>query len=414
MILEVNNTFDERRIYFLKDSSPDERNEADHPVVPSSATFKNTWSKDFHVSPFNSRKGSYALSAQDPFAPQLSSVGKIDNTITLISSKSHAKLVARIFSTQPSIDPSQISFWARLRFIASWWWVGFVTFPRIVREAGKLFFRRKLHVWYRPEVLKGSIGRRATSDEMYVFQSFTAYILTCSSVLEQTFRSSLHALVKSSNLEQPLKYISPIPSSRREETFNSDSLSNSDTIQQEPFVLKITTPLFYTRLARYSHIAEFLSNEILNDDDKNRTFHISRPELLLRLFDEGSLNSTKEQDGASKQFMRRSSNYKHLQWRFLHWLRNHRHPTPTPKLSTNQIDIRNLGFSHLDHFAMSYESGDEMRQYRNVVTKLLLSDILAFGYPEILDAAGYLLKVLASFLFVVAVKHFWVWILPER
>ena len=49
-----------------------------------------------------------------------------------------------------------------IRFVSLWWWVGFVTFPRIVKEAAKLFFKRKLHVWYRPEVLHTSIGRTAT------------------------------------------------------------------------------------------------------------------------------------------------------------------------------------------------------------------------------------------------------------
>lgn len=134
----------------------------------SSATFSNNWAKDFHVSPFNSRKGSYTLNAFDPFFPEMSGSGSVNNTVTLSSSKGHVKLVARIFSTQDSIDPSSLSGWERLRFVAAWWWVGFVTFPRIVREAGKLFFRRKLHVWYRPEVLKDSIGRRETADERYL------------------------------------------------------------------------------------------------------------------------------------------------------------------------------------------------------------------------------------------------------
>ena len=181
MILEVNNTFDERRMYFLKDSDkgtepPLQVNQpcekGDLPLQPSNpvtlpAKFTNTWQKDFHVSPFNSRKGSYRLSALDPFAPSLTNPGFINNTITLNSSKAHAKLVARIFSTDPSIDPSLMTLWQKVRFIMSWWWVGFVTFPRIVREAGKLFFRRKLHVWYRPEVLRESIGRKETARERY-------------------------------------------------------------------------------------------------------------------------------------------------------------------------------------------------------------------------------------------------------
>ncbi|MCJ1426546.1 hypothetical protein MMC29_004449, partial [Sticta canariensis] len=216
IILEVNNTFDERRMYFLKNTDDNGMNKDPestnnkcedggygNPERPasaevyrtnqSSATFSNKWAKDFHVSPFNSRKGSYTLNAFDPFFPKMSGSGVVNNTATLSSSKGHVKLVARIFSTQDSIDPSSLSGWERLRFVAAWWWVGFVTFPRIVREAGKLFFRRRLHVWYRPEVLKDSIGRRETVDER---------------IIEQCFRDFLRSHVENSNLEVPLKYTS--------------------------------------------------------------------------------------------------------------------------------------------------------------------------------------------------------------
>lgn len=197
MILEVNNTFDERRMYFLRSQNGKNIQPADDDeiinnsnaqtharkdgslhdgsvtasasrnshVQSSSAEFKTSWPKDFHVSPFNSRKGNYSLSAHDPFSPFMSGNGAVNNTITLNSSKNHAKLVARVFSTQPSLDPSSLSMMDEIRVVAGWWWVGFVTFPRILREAGKLFCRRKLHVWYRPEVLRGSIGRRETRDE---------------------------------------------------------------------------------------------------------------------------------------------------------------------------------------------------------------------------------------------------------
>ena len=182
MILEVNNTFDERRIYFLKDSclettptvndfksrsdeggsqqAYEALQEATEWCSENTAKLASSWSKDFHVSPFNSRKGSYTLSACDPF-----SQGKVDNTITLSSSKDNPKLVAKITSTGNFIDPCEMGTVAILRFVATWWWVGFVTFPRIVREAAKLFFLRKLHVWYRPEVLRESIGRKEIGEE---------------------------------------------------------------------------------------------------------------------------------------------------------------------------------------------------------------------------------------------------------
>lgn len=190
MILEVNNTFDERRMYFLKDTTPDNGFSRDDNGVrmagkadqnssqgkdplddKGTRRFKKSWPKDFHVSPFNSRKGAYSLLASDPFFPNLGSrvgVALVDNTITLSSSKQHPKLIARVFSSSDSIDPYILKGWGAFKFIAAWWWVGFVTFPRIVREAGKLFFRRNLHVWFRPEVLKDSIGRNETHDEKYV------------------------------------------------------------------------------------------------------------------------------------------------------------------------------------------------------------------------------------------------------
>lgn len=128
--------------------------------------FSDVWMKDFHVSPFNSRKGSYSLKALNPFPCVTYDNPVIDNTITLKSSKDHAKLVARLYSTGKALDPQGLGFFGTLRFILSWWWVGFMTSPRILREAFKLFFKRKLHVWLRPEVLTSSIGRFPTTSEM--------------------------------------------------------------------------------------------------------------------------------------------------------------------------------------------------------------------------------------------------------
>tara|TARA_R110002003_G_scaffold1391_1_gene23001 strand:+ start:11285 stop:11905 length:621 start_codon:yes stop_codon:yes gene_type:complete len=173
MILEVNNTFGERRMYLLDGSNVLSATstvdfEASGPEMPpdSKSRFTDRWVKDFHVSPFNSRKGSYVLKALNPFPSVTYDSPAIDNTITLISSKDHAKLVARLKSTAPAIEMDHLSSLDAMRIILSWWWVGFVTFPRIVKEAFKLFFNRKLQVWFRPEVLHSSIGRIPTSTEM--------------------------------------------------------------------------------------------------------------------------------------------------------------------------------------------------------------------------------------------------------
>lgn len=169
MILEVNNTFGERRIYLLDGSSPPSppRTPESEPSVPESTKdrFTDIWMKDFHVSPFNSRKGAYSLKALNLFPRPDYPNPSIDNTITMKSSKDHAKIVACIHTTGKAIDPNRISLLGTLRFIGGWWWVGFMTFPRILKEAFRLYFWRKLHVWFRPEVLSSSVGRIPTPIE---------------------------------------------------------------------------------------------------------------------------------------------------------------------------------------------------------------------------------------------------------
>lgn len=176
MILEVNNTFGERRMYLLDGSNvvpgtpPAVNTQA--PIMDltngGKSRFTDMWLKDFHVSPFNSRKGSYVLKAQNPFPSVDHDAPIIDNTITLISSKNHAKLVARLNSTGRAFDLESMGMLQTADFVLSWWWVGLLTFPRIVKEAAQLFYKRSLHVWFRPEVVQTSIGRSPTPTEMSV------------------------------------------------------------------------------------------------------------------------------------------------------------------------------------------------------------------------------------------------------
>ena len=175
MILEVNNTFGERRIYLLNGTSPSsppqtpgsthEEDAGSELFVGTKSRFTDLWMKDFHVSPFNSRKGSYALKAQNPFPYAGYDTPMIDNTITLKSSKDHAKIVARLNCVGNPLNPEDLGFFGALWFISRWWWVGFVTFPRILKEAFHLFYKRSLHVWFRPEVLTPSLGRLPTASE---------------------------------------------------------------------------------------------------------------------------------------------------------------------------------------------------------------------------------------------------------
>ena len=297
MILEVNNTFDERRMYFLEGDMPSSTGESaveEKGVCAESrrSTFLNRWSKDFHVSPFNSRKGSYSLAANDPF----SGLPAIDNTITLLSSKHHAKLVARIFSTSRAMDPATMSTVDKARFILSWWWVGFVTFPRIVREAGKLFWKKGLHVWFRPEVLPGSISRNVTKEER---------------IIEGVFRQWLLELMKSAGGNWLLRYMTPEETAMFAEPDASSGYSNifkkkcqvfgptgaedvEDDASCNIIDLKIITPQFYSNLAVAADLEQFLKDSFMKENTSNaQLIRCSDPDVFLDLLHRNSKRNSR-------------------------------------------------------------------------------------------------------------------------
>lgn len=84
------------------------------PASPGPGPFRHALAKDFHVSPFSSRKGSYALSTAGPADDGVSV------TVTLRSSKGHPKLVARWWSDAPVLDPSDSSTSRLLWLLVSW------------------------------------------------------------------------------------------------------------------------------------------------------------------------------------------------------------------------------------------------------------------------------------------------------
>ncbi|CAF9913561.1 MAG: hypothetical protein GOMPHAMPRED_007964 [Gomphillus americanus] len=260
MILEVNNTFDERRMYFMKRGI-----DTDIDAMGEEAKFAHTWPKDFHVSPFNSRKGDYSLAAINPFT---STNPKIDNVITLKSSKGHTKIIARLFSTDPAIDPAHMGDLETIRLVSSWFWTGFLTFPRILKEAAILFFKHKLHVWYRPEVAKTSIGRRPTNRERLV---------------ESIFQSFLHEQVRLSPTPTSLTCIPPTGSTTDTLHFTSSSSStNKQTPPRKSLTLQILTPQFYTDIATSSIPADYISAST-NQPSELQTFATTSHQDLARL-----------------------------------------------------------------------------------------------------------------------------------
>ena len=378
MILEVNNTFDERRIYLLKadisklDSSINGsiQNNKDW---KNTMLFTDTWDKDFHVSPFNSLKGSYSLRAADPLASyQETGQVQIDNTIVLRSSKESAKMVARVWSEDKPRDATRITPMQLLRFIASWWWVGLATFPRIVWQAQKLYFRKNMHVWYRPEVSDASIGRAYTNYERH---------------LEGFFHSFLKHAVE--NADVPFRVIYESAQAEQEVVLYSPGFTYEED-HQRTLTLQILSPAFYSRFVHYAHAKEAFDRECLATDEKNRTVVIKRPDLLPVLLD--AMDKVGDQKTNRKQTVTNQ-----LRWSLLQRLRC---PPPEASYQSNHssdpqyniTDIRSFRNSELDAYVTRHSKDASL--YCKIVTKLFVAQRFAFGVPALISSVDWMLRAL--------------------
>lgn len=367
MILEVNNTFDERRIYFL----PRGRNQQN----PLSTRFHNQWDKDFHVSPFNDRDGSYSLSAIDPF--QQGATGLVDNTIVLNSVDGKPKIVARVFSHQSGIDPSKMSpiqiFW----FLARWWWVGFMTNPRILREA-RMLWVKKLRVFYRPEVLQSSIGRSETAEE---------------AELERFFRVFLRRMNEASG--RTLRYCPAAGSERAKYILLQENREQSNDLGSTPIEVKVITPAFYAELVRDPDLLATFDRFCFNPAFGQTMVYISEPDAF-----RNTLESLSRSEFASRK-VHRLSIFNHLRSNdgiFLVALR------ALGGLLTH-VQILGLDFNmgtEFDTFVHAVFAPADIASYERICLTVLLADRLALGYTSVLRSY---IRVIWAIALIMAGSH---------
>jgi hypothetical protein len=370
LILEVNNTFDERRIYFLKPSFSDlSTNRLSKPT-----RYTGTWSKDFYVSVFNSRAGSYSLAAYDPFFPHMSGAGPINTTVTLSSPEGRAKLIARIYSAGDALDPAAMSVWQKTVFLASWWWVGLATFPRTIKEALVILFRRKLPWVFRPEPRKATIARHADATELCI---------------ETLFRSYLRSVVENSDESLKVRYIPAGLLDVSEEVMISPSaqLAQGNVHDLE---IRVLTPIFYSRVVQYP---DFLDG-ILSEHHGSSTISLSSTKLLSKLEFQNNHHS----------HSRLSDFWEILSLKVIFTLRRRPPPIicldepktpPGPPLPTGKYYPNphpQAASTSLDAFIRSHSPPTARKEYTARLLKLLVTQHIAFGWVEILDLEIFVVR----------------------
>ncbi|ESZ94072.1 hypothetical protein SBOR_5548 [Sclerotinia borealis F-4128] len=355
VLLEVNNTFDERHSYFVtpKDAEPSKIEETKN--KPSRFTSK--WSKEFYVSPFNSRTGSYSISATDPFFPSLSGSNPLDLTL-ILSSTERPFLVARVFSDGPALDPSTMSVLQKTQFLLSWWWVGFATFPRTLVQASKLFFTCSLPWVSRPEPLKATLSRHAD---------------TTQKSLEIPFRQYLQQLIEAAEDPLILKYR---PAGLLD---NTTEIMYSPSAQMSPELSKLVeisvlTPIFYTQLIKYIDIVDALESE-----SKNEIVSISNIDVLWTRRVKSEIQSAVP----PKEYI--PSGVDTLTYMFFRIIQSARIcPRLEPTVSL---------FSSFDKYILTQTDHATSSSYRKIMFKMWLSNWIALGWEDLLDFECWLMKL---------------------
>ena len=125
ILAEVNNTFGEKRSYVFSRLQPQQLGQDVNPSkksVDAGLISFGINTKDFHVSPFSSRQGSYTLAACDPRL-----TGRVSVCVTLRTSKGESKLVARWWSCDQAVDAQRPAWREVVGIVTGWAWLGLVT-----------------------------------------------------------------------------------------------------------------------------------------------------------------------------------------------------------------------------------------------------------------------------------------------
>ncbi|KAK3301355.1 uncharacterized protein B0H64DRAFT_370485 [Chaetomium fimeti] len=370
MILEVNNTFSERRMYYLTaghgledqiDCSPDHNTHQ--------PTFKNTWPKDFHVSPFNSRNGSYSLSASDPLNPSTQDAPTLTTTITLLSSQNppKPKMIATLTSTTAPLNPHTLPPSQKYHLLLTWCLTPLLTYPRILAQAATLSLRHQLPIWAHPHPHPhpqprggggGTLSRPATRAERH---------------LEAVFRRYLAWLVEA-RCASPLvvRYVPagvvPVPEGGGGGcVLRSPAAAAAGvglTVVEEVEV-RVLTPAFYGRFAAgYAGTLEGLVGE----GGEGGTVWVSRPDLLAWFVpEEKGAAGLPEVLGLGED----------VPFRVLQYLRGG----------------KGFGMSGMDAYVLECEDERERGMYKGHVLRALLAERIPFGSVALLEAVWLMVRM---------------------
>ncbi|KAJ6104625.1 hypothetical protein N7523_010945 [Penicillium sp. IBT 18751x] len=266
MIMEINNSYGEKRNVFMHLTAENPLSEAKScqmistvsgrrcrgtqtfefmSSAPTAKYYRSSFDKDIFASPFERVEGSFNLRFVDPLDPSPAKGGPLHNNMTLISTCGKPKVTSRLFSCAPPLDPLLASSWEVAVFLIKWSFIIPISLGRIVVEALRIRFRGNMPYLNKPDVKPKSIPRNASRTEQTVepfFRHYLSHLVEgCKFPLEVTYipAKSLHL--------KPISMCSPIETGTR----------SNLTIQP-------LTPQFYTNILKYTDPASGFASEMEN------------------------------------------------------------------------------------------------------------------------------------------------------
>lgn len=184
MIMEINNSFDEKRnvLFRLQPEFETPMAKFDFarepkyldqqktvlslPSLPSARFYKGIWEKHIFASPFEKVEGSISTRFMDPL--QASSFNPTDSIANIVSVglAGESKMATRISCREPPVDPVNVTTAHLVKSILRWTVPGTLTTPRILFQAFKIQYVQSLmKMMNRPVIQPGSVARHPTSIE---------------------------------------------------------------------------------------------------------------------------------------------------------------------------------------------------------------------------------------------------------
>lgn len=186
MIIEINNSFDEKRNVLFRlhgtralEKSLDttealeteyldmKRTVASLTSRPSSVYYKGHWEKNIYSSPFEKLGDLVGERFMDPTSSAAwEKMRSMSNTTTL-SAGGHPKMMTRMLCRSHPVDPTNAS-WLTVAKLLVWWTLPVtLTTPRILYQALRISYLGLMRMLDKPDVRTGSESRRATRSELY-------------------------------------------------------------------------------------------------------------------------------------------------------------------------------------------------------------------------------------------------------